>query len=333
MYSPRASRKIRLALAGALSLWVAPTPNAAIAQDAAAGRMTLVVPLAAGGAMDTIVRVLAPRLSTLTGKPVIVENRTGGGTVTAAISVAKAPPDGNTLLIAPSGTLTTNVALYKSLAYDPVKDFTPVAMYARVPFVLVANAQSGIRSVKDLVAAAKAAPGKLTYASTGVGATPHLAGEMLKTMTGIDIAHVPYRGSPPALNDVVGGHVQLTFADPALVQQLIESGKVAPIGVSSLTRLAAMPNVPALAEIGLPGFDAVSWHMVMAPAGTPKDVVGKFNAAIKDFANAPEIQKQMGGMGMMPVETPSPEALQVFLKTEIDRWSEIVRRAGIAGTQ
>jgi tripartite-type tricarboxylate transporter receptor subunit TctC len=313
--------------------WMGLAASPSRAQEATGTRITLVVPLAAGGAMDTIIRVLAPRLQASTGKTVIVENRTGGGTVTAAVSLAKATPDGNTLLIAPSGTLTTNVSLYKSLSYDPVKDFTPVAMYARVPFVLVANTQSGIRSIKDLVAQAKANPGKLTYASTGVGATPHLAGELLKSMTSIDLAHVPYRGSPPALNDVVGGHVQLTFADPALVQQLIEAGKVYPIGVSSLTRMAAMPEIPPLTEVGLPGFDAVSWHMVMAPAGTPKDVVAKLNTAIADFAKAPEVQKQMAGMGMIPVISPSPAELEIYLKSEIERWSKIVTQAGVAGSQ
>lgn len=321
--------RIVLNLAGLAGLWATP----ALAQDTAGGRLTLVVPLAAGGAMDTIIRVLAARLAPQLGKTIIVENRTGGGTVTGAVSVAKAAPDGNTLLIAPSGTVTTNVALYKSLAYDPVKDFTPVALYARVPFVLVANAQSGIRSLKDLVEQAKAKPGALTYASTGVGATPHLAGEMLKTMTGINLAHVPYRGSPPALNDVVGGHVQLTFADPALVQSLIETGKVHPIGVSSLTRMAALPAIPTMAENGLPGFDAVSWHMVMAPVGTPPEIVTRLNAAIKEFAAAPDVQKQMATMGMMPVASPSPAELAVFLDAEIERWSKIVRDAGVAGSQ
>ena len=295
--------------------------------------MTLVVPLAAGGAMDITIRSLAPRLQAALGKPVVVENRTGGGTVTAAVSVAKAAPDGNTLLIAPAGTLTTNVALYKSLSYDPVKDFTPVALYARVPFVLVANAQSGITSIKDLVEQAKAKPGTLSYASTGVGATPHLAGEMLKAATGIDLAHVPYRGSPPALNDVVAGHVQLTFADPALVQELMEAGKVRAIGVTSLTRIPAVPNVPTLAEAGLPGFEAVSWHMIMAPAGTPRAIVDKLNAELKVFVTDTGVQDQMKKMGMLPVVTPSPEELSKFLVEDIERWSKLVRQAGIAGSQ
>ena len=306
-------------------------PIAAHAQDG--GRLTLVIPLAAGGAMDTIIRVLAPRLQTAFGKPVVIENRTGGGTVTAAVSVAKAAPDGNTLLIAPSGTLTTNVTLYKSLSYDPIKDFTPVALYARVPFVLVASAQSGIGSIADLVAAAKARPGTLTFASTGVGTTPHLAGEQVKFMTGVDLAHVPYRGSPPALNDVVAGHVQLTFADPALVQELIEAGKVRAIGVSSLTRVPAMPNVPTMAEAGLPGFEAVSWHMIMAPAGTPKDVVARFNAEVRSFAAEPAVQQQMARMGILPVVSPSPAELERFLAEDIERWSKLVHRAGIAGSQ
>lgn len=318
----------RLALAGVV-LGMAASP--ALAQEGA--RLTLVVPLAAGGAMDIIIRKLAPRLQAALGKPVVVENRTGGGTVTAAVSVAKAAPDANTLLIAPAGTLTTNVALYKSLAYDPVKDFTPVAMYARVPFVLVANPQTGIGSLQALIAYAKANPGKLSYASTGVGATPHLAGEMLRSMTGIDIAHVPYRGSPPALNDVVAGHVQLTFADPALVQELIEAGKVKPIGASSLERVPAMPNVPTMAEAGLAGFDAVSWHMIMAPAGSPADAIARLNAELKAFVADAEVKAQMAKMGMIPVSTPAPAALSKFLAEDIERWGKLVRQAGLAGTQ
>ena len=333
MRFPRPAFSIRVALACMVVSAPIAGPAPAAAQDAAGGRITLVVPLAAGGAMDTIVRTMAARLSTQLGRTVIVENRTGGGTITGALSVAKATPDGNTLLIAPGNTLTSNVALYKTLSYDPVKDFSPVAMYARVPFVLVANAQSGIRSLQDLIAQAKANPGKLTYASTGVGATPHLATEMLKAATGIDITHVPYRGSPPALNDLVGGHVQLAFADPVLVQELIETKKVFPIGVSSLARMATLPNVPPMAEVGLPGFDAISWHMVMAPAGTPADAIMKLNAAIKEFALAPEVQKQMGAMGMVPVASPTPAELQVYLKSEIERWGKIVQQAGIAGSQ
>ena len=325
---------IRLAfavvLAGA-SMSVSSLPAAA--QSAASGRITLVVPLAAGGAMATIARVMAARLSTQLGRTVIVENRTGGGTITGTLSVAKAEPDGNTLLIAPSATLTVNVTIYKTLSYDPVKDFAPVGMYVRVPFVLVANAQSGIRSIADLVAQAKANPGKLTFASTGVGGSPHLAAEMLKSMTGIDLAHVPYRGSPQALNDLIGGHVQLTFGDPALVQELIATKKAFPLGVSSLTRMATLPDVPPLAEAGLPGFDAVSWHMVMAPAGTPAETIAKLNEAIRQFALAPEVQKQMGTMGMMPVASPPPAELQGYLKSEIERWGAIVRRAGVAGSQ
>ena len=313
-----------------MALAAALTPAAA--QDAA-NRVTLVVPLAAGGAMDIIIRVMAPMLAERLSRTVIVENRTGGGTVTAAVSVAKAAPDGNTLLIAPAGTLTTNVALYKSLAYDPVKDFTPVSLYGRVPFVLVASAGTGIGSLNDLIATAKAKPGALSYASTGVGATPHLAGEMLRSATGIDIVHVPYRGSPPALNDVVAGHVQLTFADPGLVKELMEAGKVRAIGVSSLTRMPTLPDLPTLAETGLPGFEAVSWHMVMAPAGTPQDVVERLHQAFKAASEAPAARERMATLGMIPVSSPPPAALVTFLAEDIERWGKLVRQAGIAGTQ
>lgn len=293
--------------------------------------VTLVVPLGAGGAMDVIIRTMGPKLTEILGQPMIVENKTGGGTVTAAQYVAKAPPDGYTLLVAPSGTLTTNAVLYKALPYDPVRDFIPVALYTKVPFVLVVNADLPVKNIADLVRYAKAG-NKLSYASTGTGAVPHLATELLRSALGIEMTHVPYRGAPPALTDVIAGHVQLTFADPSLAPPILKDGKVRALGASSLTRIGIMPDVPALTEAGVAGFEAVSWHMVVAPAGTPPDVIEKLNAAFKAVGKQPEIQEKLVGMGLIPVDTPSEPELRKFLDAEMVKWRAQVEKAGIAGS-
>jgi len=307
---------------------------AAHAQDYPSRPITLVLPLAAGGAMDIIARgEFGPKLAERLGKPVIIENRTGGGTVIAASAVAKAAPDGYTLLFAPAGTLTTNATLYKKLPYDPGKDFVPVALTTKVGFVLVINPSLPVRNVADLIKYAKANPGKLSFASTGTGATPHLAGEMLKNMAGFEMTHIPYKGSPPALQDVMAGHVHMTFTDPAISPALIRDGKVRALGVSSLTRVGVLPDVPTIAESGLPGFEAVSWHMVVAPAGTPKDIVNRLNAELKTIVALPEVQRKIRDMGLIAIDTSSPDELKRFLDDEINRWGKLVHQVGIAGTE
>ena len=221
--------------------------------------------------------------------------------------------------------------LYKALPYDPVRDFIPVALYTKVPFVLVVNADLPVNNIADLVRYAKAG-NKLSYASTGTGAVPHLATELLKSALGIDMTHVPYRGAPPALTDVIAGHVQLTFADPSLAPPILKDGKVRALGASSQTRIGIMPDVPALTEAGVPGFEAVSWHMVVAPAGTPRDVIEKLNAAFKAVGKQPEIQEKLVGMGLIPVDTPSEPDLRKFLDAEMVKWRAQVEKAGIAGS-
>jgi tripartite-type tricarboxylate transporter receptor subunit TctC len=305
----------------------------AAAEDYPTRPITVLVPLGAGGAMDILARSMAPRLGDILGKPLVIENRTGGGTVIAAAATAKAAPDGYTLLYSPAGTLTTNVTLFKSLPYDPAKDFVPVAFTSQIAFVLVVNPALPVHSVAELIAYAKAQPGKLTFGSTGTGATPHLAGEVFKSMAGIDMIHIPYKGSVPALTDVVAGHVDLTFTDPAISPQLIKDGKVRALGVTSKMRVGVVPDVPPIADT-LPGYEAVSWHMLVAPAGTPPEIVEKLHAAFKAVAQAPEIQHQMIDMGLIPVpDMPSTAELRVFLDREIGRWGSIVQRAGIAGTE
>jgi tripartite-type tricarboxylate transporter receptor subunit TctC len=302
------------------------------AQDYPNRPVTILVPLGAGGAMDIIARSIAPRLAARLGKSVVVEDRPGAGTVLAANDVAHGAPDGYTLLDAPSGTLTTNATLYKKLSYDPAADFVPIALYCQVPFVLVTNPAQPYKTIPELIAYAKANPGKLSFGSTGTGAVPHLAGEILKTMAGIDMVHVPYKGGPPALNDVMAGNIQLFFADTAITPQLIESGKIRALGVSSKTRVGVLPDVPPIAD-ALPGFEAVSWHLIVAPSGTPRDVVGRLHDEFKTVIKTPELWQQMISMGLIPVDTPSVDELRRFVKTEMVHWGDLVRQVGIAGTE
>src|SRR5215203_5567655 len=221
------------------------------ADDYPSRPITLILPLGAGGAMDILARAqFEPKLKERLGKPIVIENRTGGGTVIAATATAKAPPDGYTLFMAPAGTLTTNATLYKKLPYDPAKDFTPIALNSSVAFVLVVHPSLPVHSLKELIEYAKVRPGQLSFGSTGIGATPHLAFEMIMRDAGLKMIHVPYRGMPQAVNDVVGNHVQMAFADPAGAPPLINDGKLRPLAVSSLQRIGSLPDVPTMDEAG-----------------------------------------------------------------------------------
>jgi tripartite-type tricarboxylate transporter receptor subunit TctC len=306
--------------------------DTAAAEDYPSRPVTILVPLGAGGAMDIIVRSFAPKLAARLGKTVLVENRTGAGTVLAANDVAHGTPDGYTLLVAPSGTLTTNVTLYQKLSYDPVKDFVPIALYCQVPFVLVSNPELPFKTIPELIAYAKTNPGKLSFGSTGTGAVPHLAGELLKSLAGIDMVHVPYKGGPPALNDVMAGNIQVFFADTAISPPLVESGKIRALGVSSKTPVGVLPGVPPIADT-VPGFDAVSWHLIAAQSGTKPEIVNRLHDDIRAVIKTPEIWQQMITMGLIPIDTPPVDELQSFVKSEIVRWGDIVRKIGIAGTE
>ena len=244
---------VRTVAAAALILGALPGANAQ--SDYPNKPITLVLPLGAGGAMDILARgQFAPKLSERLGKPVVIENRTGGGTVIAATTVAKSPPDGYTLFFVPAGTLTTNATLYKSLPYDPGKDFVPIALTSKLGFVLAVNPSTPVNSLAELVAYVKQRPGQLSYGSTGIGATPHLAFEMFERAAGLKMTHVPYRGMPQATSDVVAGHIQMVFTDPPLAQSLVTDGKLRALAVSTLERIPAVPTVPSLNELGVQGF-------------------------------------------------------------------------------
>ena len=304
------------------------------AQDYPARPITLVLPLGAGGAMDIIARSqFEPNLRERLGKPIVVENRTGGGTVIAATSVAKSTPDGYTLFFVPAGTLTTNATLYKKLPYDPGKDFVPIALTSKIGFVLSVNPSLPVNSVAELIAYAKARPRQLSFGSTGIGATPHLAGEMLMRAGGFEMNHVPYRGMPQAMNDVVAGHVHMVFADPAGTPPLVKDGKLRALAVSSLTRIGVVPEVPTLDELGFKGFEAVSWHMIVGPAGVPKEIVERLHGEFKRIVASSDFRTQLEKMGVIAVDSPPPDALKRYLDEEIVRWGKLVREVGIAGTE
>ncbi|MGE3158780.1 MAG: Bug family tripartite tricarboxylate transporter substrate binding protein, partial [Xanthobacteraceae bacterium] len=261
------------------------------------------------------------------------ENKPGAGSLIAAAAVQKATPDGYTLLIAPSGTMATNVTLYKALPYDPTKDFVPLALAAQTPFVLIVHPDLPVKTVADLIKLAKERDGKLSYASAGPGVPHHLFAELLKTMTGIKMTHVPYKGSMPSLNDVVAGHVPLMFVDLGPALPMIRAGKVRAIGVSTANRLAALPDVPPVGDT-VPGFGAASWQMIAAPAKTPRPVVDKLHADFTSVLAMPEVKEQIAKTGMVPMDRSMtiPE-LQKFIASEIDRWGKVVKQAGIAGSQ
>ena len=300
---PEETMKRGIVIACALAVVVCASAPAH-AQDYPARQVTLVLPFAPGGAIDIFARSFAQKLSDKLGKPFVVENRPGAGTVVAAHSVARAAADGHTVLVSPS-PLAINATLYKKLPYDTANDFMPVAYVADIPLVLVVHPSLPVQSIPDLIKYAKDNPGKLAYASSGTGTTLHLSGEMLKSMTGIQMTHVPYKGGPPALNDVVAGHVQLVFADPSSAIQQIKAGKVRPLGVTSRVRLPGAPEIPPIADAGVPNFEAVSWTVFMAPAKTPEPIAARLHAELTALAGTAEMREQAIKLGMLPVTSPS----------------------------
>jgi tripartite-type tricarboxylate transporter receptor subunit TctC len=295
--------------------------------------VTIVAPYAAGGGADLIARLMAQKLSERLGQSFVVENRLGAGGMIAASSVAKATPDGYTLLVAASTQLAIQVTLHKTLPYDPAADFAPVALVASVPFVLIVNPSLPVHSVPELIALAKQKPGQLTFGSSGVGGPPHLFTELLKTMTGIEMTHIPYKGTAQAMTDVIAGHVPIIFSDLAPAIPQLKAGRLRALGISSAVRFAGMPEIPPLAEAGVPGFDAVSWLALVAPAATPPEVVDKLHAAVKQIMAEPAVQQRFVDLGNIPLTSPPPDELRRYVKSEIVRWGKVVTQAGLAGAE
>ena len=286
----------------------------------------IIVSFTAGGTTDIIARLVGARLSEVWGQPVVIENRPGAGGNIGTEYVARSTPDGYTLLVASVGPLAVNMSLYKSMPYDSRKDLAAVTLLAGVPNILVVAPDFPARNVTELVALAKAKPGGLSYGSTGVGTSSHLSGALMDQMAGVQTTHVPYRGAV-ALNDLLSRRVDFMFATiPSVIEQ-IRAGKLRPMAVSSLHRSRSAPDVPAMAELGFPGFDASSWFGMVAPAGTPPELVRKISADTASILKRPDIERQMVDQGADPVGN-SPAEFAAFISAEIDRWSEVVRRSG-----
>jgi tripartite-type tricarboxylate transporter receptor subunit TctC len=302
------------------------SPLAALAQGAKPLR--IIVPFTPGGSTDILARVLGPKLTQSLGQTVFIDNKPGAGGSLGAAEAAKAEPDGNTLLMGHIGTLAVNPSLYPKLAYDPVKSFAPVAYVARVPNVLVVNAASPFRSLKDLVDAARAKPGQLTYSSGGNGSAAHITFEALKLKARIFISHIPYRGTAPSVTDVIGGQVDCTFTGAPAVIPHVRSGRLRALAVSSSKRLAALPDVPTTAESGYPGFEADQWYGLVAPAGTPAAVVARLNAEINKALMLADVAQQLSVEGATPMPT-TPQAFADLIKREIPRWAEVVKAGNV----
>ena len=322
------TRRRSLMILGAAAL---PLTSSARAADYPSGPVTFVVSFPAGGSIDVVMRAMAGPLQQQLGKPIVIENRAGAGGVLATGDVVKAAPDGQTLLAAAS-SLAANPTLMKSLPFDTLKDLQPVSLVFRTPLVLVVDPKLPVHSVKELVALLKGKPGQIDFGHGGPGSAIHLAAELFQAMTGTQMTGVSYRGAPLALNDVMAGHVALMFADAGSVTGQIAAGTVRPLGVSSTERVPALPDVPTIAEAGVAGFDAVGWTLICAPAATPKPIVERLNAELKKAAAAPEVQSLMIKLGTVPVQSPAPAELQKFLAAEIERWGDLIKRAGVANT-
>jgi tripartite-type tricarboxylate transporter receptor subunit TctC len=287
----------------------------------------IVVPYAAGGGTDGLARYLAQGLERRLGQPFIIENRPGQGTATGGAYVARAAPDGYTLLAATSSTLAFNPSVYKKLPYDPLVDFSPISLVAAVPFVLVVHPSLPVGSVSDLIKLAKARPGELSYASGGMGAPHHIYMELFKSMTGTDIRHIPYRGGGPALGDVVAGHVPIMFGDVGPVTGLVREGRVKALGVTVGKRVETLPDVPTLLEAGLPGYEANSWQSLVAPANVPLPIVAALNTALTAFLAEPATRSHFLQLGMQPLSS-TPQEFASYLRAEIAKWAPIINAAG-----
>lgn len=324
------TRKILTSTLGAAALAIA---AGAPAQQYPDKVVTIVAPAAPGGLYSIFARLIGTKLEQRLGKPFIVENRPGASSIVGAQYVIRSAPNGYTLMVANSTGMATNVTLHKALPYDPVNDLVPVALIARIPEVLVVNAALPVRSIADLVKFSKSTQGGLSFGSAGAGTSQHLEGELLKNKLGMEMTHIPYKGMAPAMNDVAGGHIQLLFSPIPIAAPMLAAGKVRSLGVTTAQRVEALPDVPPLAEVGVPDFEASSWFMLVAPAKVPRDIVERLNAEVRSIVDDADIRQEFSRLGLVGVHTPPPEELKRFVQSEILRWGDAVRRAGLAGSE
>ena len=301
----------------------------ALAQDKWPSKpVTYVVPFPPGGTTDVLARIIAQKLGAALGTTIVVENKPGAGGNVGSEFVARTAPDGYTILGGTISSHAINVSLYPKLPYDPVRSFEPITLIGTNPNILVVNAASPYKSVQDITAALKAKPGSLSYASAGNGTSQHLSAELYKYMAGVDMVHIPYKGSGPAIQDVIGGQVPMMFDTSVVAGPHIESGRLRALAVTSSKRAAVFPNVPTMAESGVPGYDVVSWQAVFAPAGTPKPIVDRLYAEIARILKEPDVQERLAKLGLDPSGMP-PAELAAFQKAEIEKWAKVIKAANI----
>jgi len=303
--------------------------GASLADDYPSRPIRIIVPYAPGGGADTVARIVARRVSDTIGQPMVIENRTGAGSILGTDAVAKAEPDGYTLLLGQSGPISINPAVYKDLRYDPVKDFAPVTMTTAYPYILVVNAKLPARSLQEFVALAKSQPGAMNYGTTGIGAANHLVAELFNGKAGLKMTHIPYRGTALAVGDLVAGQVTMVFGDPISVLPHMQSGSLRALAVTSLQRSAVAPEVPTVAESGFPGFDALAWHGILAPAKTPPAIVKKLHAEIVSALKHPETQALLVKQAMQTVGN-TPEEFAAFIGNDIAIWKAVAAEADVS---
>ncbi|MBI2296612.1 MAG: tripartite tricarboxylate transporter substrate binding protein [Betaproteobacteria bacterium] len=288
----------------------------------------VIVPFPAGGNADLLARIMAQKMSEAWKQTVVVDNRAGAAGIIGAEAVARAAPDGHTLLMGTTGTLTTNPAVYSKLPYDSLRDFAPVSNFADSPFLLVAHPSLPVRTVKEVIALAKARPGQLHYASFGPGSSAHLVGEMLRSTARIEIVHVAYKGGPPALADLIGGHIEMMFNLLPIVVPHVKSGRLRAIAVTASKRAPALPEVPTFAEAGIPDFEAGSWYGVLAPAGTPKEIIAKLSSEISRILSLADVRQRLAAEGAEPIGN-TPEQFAEQIRRDLARWAKIARDARV----
>jgi tripartite-type tricarboxylate transporter receptor subunit TctC len=300
----------------------------AFAQSYPLKPIRLVVPYPAGGPLDIMARAIGQKLTEAWSQPVLVDNRAGAGGNIGADLVAKSPADGYTLLMGAVATHAINPTLYGKLPYDPVKDFAPVALVAQVPNILVVNPAVPAKSVRELIELARARPGYLNFGSGSTGSTGHLAGELFNTMAGVKMVHIPYKGGAPAMADLLAGQVQLMFDNLANALPNVKAGRLRALAVTTLARSPAMPELPTVAESGLPGFDLTTWFGVMVPAGTPPEIVAKLNAEIVRALNANDMRERLAKMGAEAPVNNTPDRFAAFIRTEAAKYAQVVKDSG-----
>ena len=301
--------------------------TSALAQAYPTKPVTIIVPFAAGGTTDILARIIGQALTAELGQSVVVDNRAGAGGNIGGQAAAKATPDGHTLFMGTVGTHAINASLYKKMPFDPVKDFAPLTRVANVPNLLVANPAQPYKSVKDLIAYAKANPGKVNFGSSGNGSSIHLSGELFKSLAKVDMQHVPYKGSAPAVTDLLGNQIGIMFDNMPSAIQHVRSGKLVPLAVTTAKRSPELPNVPTIAEAGVPGYEATSWFGMFAPAGTPAPVLAKLNAAIVKVLGQPDVKKKINEQGAEGYSE-TPEQFAAFIQTESVKWGKVVKESG-----